>query len=171
MKTNESDKICCQKVMLTVDDPRLKNCKKYEMGNGMNSLRNEEGDFYLLNSKTGVVRQISTAGGKVLVDDQEIDWEAVERNCENGLYNAKNKELNYGAMSRWDYFKDGICVLCWTLYPDGEYFMDSDGFGMEDNAEETIYGVIDTDLNFVEPFRPVRHVEAYFKQLRAARGK
>ena len=171
MKTNETSPVCRNKTILMADDPQLKNCKRYKVGEEMYSLKNEEGDFYLMNSKTGVVRQISSADGRVLVDNQEIDWETVERECEHGLYNARRKDLNYGAMSRWDYFKNGICILCWTLYPDGEYFMDSDGFGMEDNEEETIYGVIDTRLEFVEPFRPIRDVENYLKQLRKAREK
>lgn len=52
------------------------------------------------------------------------------------------------------------------LYPDGRYFADSDGFGMEDNDEEEVYAIIDTDLNIVKPFRPIKDVAAYLKELR-----
>ena len=52
------------------------------------------------------------------------------------------------------------------LYPDDRYFADSDGFGMEDNDEEEVYAIIDTDLNIVEPFRPIKDVAAYLNEIR-----
>jgi hypothetical protein len=39
------------------------------------------------------------------------------------------------------------------LYPDGMYFADEDGFGMEDNDEVEIYCVIDKDFNVLRPFQ------------------
>ncbi len=33
----------------------------------------------------------------------------------------------------WRKFKNGVVLVEWTLYPDGRYFMDEDGYGMEDN--------------------------------------
>ena len=59
-----------------------------------------------------------------------------------------------------------MCAITWTLYPDGRYFADSDGFGMEDNDEEVVYAIIDTNLNIVEPFRPIDNIEVYLKKLR-----
>ena len=50
------------------------------------------------------------------------------------------------------------------IYPDGMYFADEDGFGMEANDEETVYAIIDTDLNIIEPFRPVNDIEGYLKK-------
>jgi len=32
------------------------------------------------------------------------------------------------------------------LYPDGRYFADEDGYGMEDNEEENVYCIIDSNL-------------------------
>ena len=61
-------------------------------------------------------------------------------------------------------FKDGLCAISWTLYPDGRYFADEDGFGMEDNDEEEVYAIMNTDLNIVEPFRPIKDVRAYLKE-------
>ena len=65
-----------------------------------------------------------------------------------------------------DGYKNGMCAITWTLYPGGRYFADSDDFGMEDNDEEVVYAIIDTDLNIVEPFRPIDNIEAYLKKLR-----
>ena len=59
-----------------------------------------------------------------------------------------------------------ICAITWTLYPDGRYFADENGFGMEDNDEEVVYAIIDTDLNIIEPFRPIEDVAAYLKEIR-----
>lgn len=57
------------------------------------------------------------------------------------------------------------------LYPDGRYFADSDGFGMEDNDEEDVFAIIDTNLDIVEPFRPVKDVANYLKELRNKKRK
>lgn len=51
----------------------------------------------------------------------------------------------------------------------GRYFEDEDGFGGEKNQEETIYGIIDTDLNVVEPFRPINDIDARLKEIREER--
>lgn len=55
--------------------------------------------------------------------------------------------------------------------PDGRYFADSDGFGMEDNDEEEVYAIIDTNLVIVEPFRPIKDVANYLKELRNKKHK
>ena len=38
------------------------------------------------------------------------------------------------------------------LYPDGRYFADEDGFGMKDNYEVNVCGVIDTECRVVVKF-------------------
>lgn len=44
--------------------------------------------------------------------------------------------------------------------------MDEDGFGMESGDGETVYAIIDSDLNIIEPFRPMEDIHSYLKQLR-----
>ncbi len=41
----------------------------------------------------------------------------------------------------------------WMLYPDGRYFADEDGFGMEDNDEVNISAYIDTQCRVVVKFQ------------------
>lgn len=53
------------------------------------------------------------------------------------------------------HFKDGKAKIEWMLYPDGRYFADEDGFGMEDNDEVNIAAVIDEDCNVIEKFKLV----------------
>lgn len=52
------------------------------------------------------------------------------------------------------------------LYPDGMYFADNDGFGMEDNNEVIVYAIIDTNLDIIEPFRPIKSISRYLRDLR-----
>ena len=149
--------------------PELKDRKGILAGNGMaiffgKGWRNYE--LHIANTLTGKIRKLSTIDGELLVDDDDIDYDAIVKLCENGLHNARNKEIRYAGINRWDGFKDGLCAISWMLYPDGRYFADSDGFGMEDNDEEEVYAIIDTNLMIVEPFRPIEDVTAYLKELR-----
>lgn len=152
--------------------PQLEGKSGIGMGEGMvvffgRGWRNYE--FFVANTITGKIRQLGTEGGSVLVNDNEIDYEAVRQGCENGSGNAFSKCLCYASLNRYDGFEKGLCAISWTLYPDGRYFADEDGFGMEDNDEEVIYGIINTDLEFVEPFRPVANIKEHLKELRNKR--
>lgn len=123
-------------------------------------------EWYLANVQTGKIRQLSTSGGRVTIDDSDINYEVINLLCEHGARNAECKLLRYGSLGTWDGFKDGFCAISWTLYPDGRYFADSDGYGMEDNDEETIYGIVDENLNFVVPFRPILHIRTLINEIR-----
>lgn len=121
--------------------------------------------LYVANTKTGRIRMFSS-DGFLLVDDEDIDYNTIEAECRHGIHNARRKEICYSGLNRWDGFKEGLCAITWMLYPDGRYFADSDGFGMEDNDEEEVYAIINTDLEIVEPFRPIEDVKAYLDELR-----
>ena len=143
----------------------LEGCKGTIEGDGMAFFFGDNRELYIANTQTGKIRKVSTEES-LLVNDNEIDIEAIAKVCENGLHNAQSKAIRYEGVNRWDGYKNGMCAITWTLYPDGRYFADSDGFGMEDNDEEVVYAIIDTDLNIVEPFRPIDNIEAYLKKLR-----
>ena len=145
--------------------PELEGCEGTLEGDGMAFFFGDNRELYIANTQTGKIRKVSTEES-LLVNDNEIDIEAIAKVCENGLHNAKSKAIRYEGVNRWDGYKNGMCAITWTLYPDGRYFADSDGFGMEDNDEEVVYAIIDTDLNIVEPFRPIDNIEAYLKKLR-----
>ena len=145
--------------------PELDGCEGTLEGDGMAFFFGDNRELYIANTQTGKIRKVSTEES-LLVNDNEIDIEAIAKVCENGLHNAQSKAIRYAGVNRWDGYKNGMCAITWTLYPDGRYFADSDGFGMEDNDEEVVYAIIDTDLNIVEPFRPIDNIEAYLKKLR-----
>ena len=145
--------------------PELDGCEGTLEGDGMAFFFGDNRELFIANTQTGKIRKVSTEES-LLVNDNEIDIKAIAKVCENGLHNAQSKAIRYAGVNRWDGYKNGMCAITWTLYPDGRYFADSDGFGMEDNDEEVVYAIIDTDLNIVEPFRPIDNIEAYLKKLR-----
>lgn len=149
--------------------PELENRKGLIIGDGMafffgEGWRNYE--LHIANTLTEKIRRLSTTDGDLLVEDNDIDYDAIAKECENEIANAQAKALCYAGLNCWDGFKDGLCAITWTLYPDGRYFADENGFGMEDNDEEVVYAIIDTDLNIIEPFRPIEDVAAYLKEIR-----
>lgn len=144
--------------------PELEGCQGVMSGDGMAFFFPGRG-MYAANTVTGNIRCFSS-GGYVHADDSEIDYEAIAKECVNGYPNARSRQDKYAGMNRWDGFKEGLCAISWMLYPDGQYFADSDGYGMRDNDEENVYAIIDTGLEIVEPFRPVNNVGEYLGQLR-----
>lgn len=89
------------------------------------------------------------------IHDEDIDFSRVDL-LENP-HNAHHRSTRYGfSIGR---FEDGVAQLCWTLYPDGRYFADSDGFGGEDCNETTIYAYIDTLGKIIIPFRDMTYEE------------
>ncbi len=165
MKTSAIEFRVKGKDVYVIGYPELEGCSGSLEGNGMAFFFGKNRELYIANTQTGKIRKISD-GDYLLVDDNEIDYDAITKECENGLYNAQMKVVRYAGINRWDGFKSGLCAISWMLYPDGRYFADEDGFGMEDNDEEEVYAIIDADLNIVEPFRPIGNVDQYLKQLR-----
>ena len=145
--------------------PELENCIGTLDRDGMAFFFGDNGGLHIANTTTGTIRKFSS-GNCLLVDDCDIDYDAIEKECTNGIHNAKNKTIRYAKLNRWDGFKDGLCAISWMLYPDGQYFADSDGFGMKDNDEEEVYAIVDTNIDIIEPFRPIKDVAAHLKTLR-----
>lgn len=84
------------------------------------------------------------------LSEKDVDWVSV-KTLENNS-NAYSFSAYYQRFAV-EKFKDGVALVEWTLYPDGRYFMDEDGFGMEDNEESILYCFIDTHANVVIPFQ------------------
>lgn len=75
------------------------------------------------------------------LSEKDVDWDSVKtlkNNSNTYSFSAYYQRFAVGK------FKDGVTLVEWTLYPDGGYFMDEDGYGMEDNEESVLYGFIDT---------------------------
>ena len=78
-------------------------------------------------------------------------------------------EEDYYATSRnghelKDMYNPEANTICWTVYPEGRYFADEDGFGMENNDEENAYCIINKDLEIIVPFQPMDNVKEMLKK-------
>ena len=95
----------------------------------------------------------------------DIDWDNVSQLEHNG--DAYRLRASY-AFGVEDY-SDGLACVCWMLYPDGRYFADSDGFGMEDNDEVNVYAYIDTECRVIIKFQDLEKARAAYQEMRKAR--
>jgi len=137
-----------------------------DMGYGMLRFSNRSygnKQIFIVNPAIRKVYPISEPNGRLVgftLDD--IDWDSVNQLEHN--YDAKRLVADYGGLSIGDY-QDGIAYVSWMLYPDGRYFADEDGFGMEDNDEVNISAYIDTQCRVVVKFQDMED-DGKRKQLR-----
>ena len=143
--------------------PEIEGCSCYSWGENLLHVSDNEYGEYLVNQVTGKVRKIVERGKLVGFPDEEIDFEAIDK-LENS-HNAHTRDIDYAGINRWTNCKNGLIALSWMLYPDGRYFADEDGFGMEDNDEVTVYCVMNEDLEVIRPFAPVEDVPSLLAQL------
>lgn len=68
---------------------------------------------------------------------------------------ARAEALSAHFPSRIGPFRGGRAEVCWQLNPDGRYYMDEAGYGMSDDEEINIYGVIDRCGHVVVKFRAI----------------
>lgn len=101
-----------------------------------------------------------SANGELLALDNEINFDAIKRKFPN--INGR-KVVEYW-VGRYRNFKNGICALCWIISPDGSYFGDEDGYGMEDNEEEIVYYIINKKMESIVPFLPMNDVKEMLKK-------
>ena len=148
------------------DMAELEQCECYSWGENILLVKEENGDRYLVNKATGKARQISMPGYVVGFSDDEIDFATVDK-LPHG-HKAHARDMDYTPICWYDSCQNGIIALMWMLYPDGRYFADEDGFGMEDNDEENIYCVMNDNLEVIRPFTVGPDVRALLKQMTQA---
>lgn len=86
----------------------------------------------------------------VTVTDEDIDWDSLKDLPENAIarataHNAMFPTLIYG-------FHNGVAEVEWQINPDGKYWMDDDGFGMTNDQEIALFGLIDRTGQVVKKF-------------------
>lgn len=106
---------------------------------------------FLVNHRTKEAYELMNGGLRLtFLSEKDVDWKSVETldNNRNAYeFSAYYQRFAVGA------FRNGVARVEWTLYPDGRYFMDEDGYGMEDNDESVLYGFIDCQARVVVPFQ------------------
>ena len=147
--------------------PELEGLTGGLIGDGVASFfKKDEREWYLANTETGRWRMMKK-GRMLILDESEIDFEAVKAKCKKGLYNAERRLICYSDVSLYDNkFQNGYSGIEWMIYPEGQYFADSDGFGGENCSEENLGAIIDKNLDFVEPFKPVKDISALLMKYR-----
>ena len=148
------------------DMAQLEQCECYEWGENLLRVIDEEGNGYLVNITTGKIRQIDVPGQLVGFSDEEIDFATLDKIPHS--HRAHSRSIDYARIGRWDNCQNRLFALSWMLYPDGQYFADSDGFGGEDNDELKVYCVMNDNLEVVRPFTIVPDIAALLSQLRNA---
>ena len=115
------------KSVTVVGHPELEGLKGFLIGEGMALFFGHEHEVHFANTKTGKMRKFVTSSGQVLIEDKDVDIEAIEEGCIYGVDNARRKAAPYALLNRWDNFKCGLNALVWTLYPDGRFFIGRNG--------------------------------------------
>lgn len=154
------------KAVYTEDSLPLKGRKFFYVGEGMAFFHGEGNELIVDNTKNGKMHTFVEVNGNLKVEDKDIDNEAVHSEHEHYCRCADSMKVEFGGLRRLNDFKDGLCALCWTTYPDGRYFADEDGFGGEDNDEEILFCIINTDLEIVALFCPDGNVAKALQDMR-----
>lgn len=90
----------------------------------------------------------------VTVTTDDIDFDSLKDLYEDVIEVAQCLSIHFPSFIRW--FHNGVAQVDWQLNPDGQYYMDDDGFGMTDDEEIEIYGFIDTEGNVLVKFRAIK---------------
>lgn len=160
---------CDERGIICRGNPVLEKLSIHPIGEGMLWIGKSRGPLFYANSYTGKARQLLDEKSNLVgFDDHDFDWDKLKEVAHP--YDLNHKYVGYGGLGRYNDFRNGICCLSWMLYPDGRYFADEDGFGMEDNEEENIYCIIDSNLRIVIPWQPMTDKEMVSK-MREAREK
>ncbi|MDF2905647.1 MAG: hypothetical protein K0R34_968 [Herbinix sp.] len=118
----------------------------------------------------------STRNGEIILENTILKKEIMIKNKDNKLMNLQESDIDFIRVSKLDNpenarryvaeygygieaFRNGVALVWWTLYPDGRYFADEDGFGAENCNETTVYAYIDTLGKVVIPFRDMNSEE------------
>ena len=87
------------------------------------------------------------------IKPEDIDWHSMRELPEDIISRAKSLCAFYPVLI--PFFANGRAQVIWTLNPNGMFFMDEDGFGMEsgdDGVEVKLIGYIDRNGKVVKKF-------------------
>ncbi len=103
---------------------------------------------YFTNREKNIRKQIIDSDGNIL-DYPGVEYTDVLK-TEMGS-RVIEPVVKYGA--KFEKLNDSRLIMVWTVRPDGRYWMDSWGFGAEDYESLSLYSYIDSDGNFIAPFK------------------
>lgn len=138
---------------LSVDFKKEENFLFVNRGEGMmQGLERNTKRVFLVNKKTREAWELISANGKFSFwDASAVEIASAFDLPDTSLCNVL--ELNSPYHFCINEFRDGIAYVSWTLQPDGRYYADEDGFGMEDDEEIRFDAFIDTQAHILIPFQ------------------
>lgn len=154
--TNNMDDMTNPKDLYKVLSADFESQEKYdfsERGEGMMRCRQKGTNrTFLMNNNTEEAWEILN-GADILQnwDTSDIDMASVLGLPEIALHNAFGLRAPY--YFDFDVFKDGVAHVSWMLQPDGLYYADDGGFGMEDDVEINFGAFIDSKAKVIVPFQ------------------
>ncbi len=120
---------------------------------------------YLIDEKNKRAYEIMDENERFMnFSHDDIDWDSLDGLPEKAMFRARILSAHYPSFIRK--FENGVAEVSWQLIPDGFYFRDSDGFGMTDDEEITVYGFIDREMNVLVKFRYISDDWNLLKTLR-----
>lgn len=109
---------------------------------------------FLLNHDTKCAYEFMNSNETLAtVTHEDIAWETLNELPGVAREYAKSLSFHYPSFIRS--FKNGVAEVSWQLNPDGRYFMDEDGFGMTDDEEIEIHGLINKVGKVVVKFQVI----------------
>lgn len=146
--------------------PELENRVGFLIGDGMAEFRGSSCELYIANTKTGRIRKFSTRPEplfkRVLVNENEIDYDSISEKCsKEAASTARSKIINIIDLGTCYGFKNGICAISWVLRPNDGYYAD-EYTPILIKKDEVVYAIINTDLDIIEPFRPMTDISANY---------
>ena len=134
--------------------------KIYDLGEGMAVIEESMLEWYkpryLLDHNTKrAYKFIDDSQHLLTITEDDVDWESLKGLPEKAISCARELSLEFPSFI--SYFKKGVAQVRWQLVPDGQYYMDEDGYGMTADNEINIYGFIDQCGRAAGKFRRVEN--------------
>ena len=93
-----------------------------------------------------IIETVLDQEGNILSFPGVVEDKAWQNELRLGMHSHARFEAEFFAL------KDGRFLMLWLLQPDGMYWMDEDGFGMEADLSITMYTTLTKDAKFEKPF-------------------
>lgn len=120
---------------------------------------------YLIDKRRHCAYEIMDSGMNfVHFTADDIDWDSLKNLSDRVKMRARNLSVIYPTFV--GSFQYDVAEVSWQLNPDGRYFMDSDGYGMTDDEEVTLYGFIDREMNVLVKFQFIENGSRDLNRLR-----
>ncbi len=129
--------------------------RQEDLGEGMSIVYQAFGEWdkprYLINHNLHTAYEWMNGHYRLtMVTDKDIDWHSMENLPEDARSTVRKYSFMYPSFIRQ--YHNGIALVKWQINPDGDYYMDEDGFGMTNDREYNVYGFIDQEGRVVSKF-------------------